>query len=211
MCHENPPQYDGQSHYDGNSLMGMNNTPPYKPSGHLVGIHFKNISKGPGLNGFLGFTSVGNAAHGNSGKSSTITCNICHSGIVDPDKPDTYAMFGTGSPFECSTCHKSTSKTKLQAGNILGTGLHINGRKDVVFPSTSYQFNTKAQLANVANAGGSWMRNGAYKAYSSYDSTDLKTSTWNSGNKSCNTACHANQAGIIWGNKLKCMSCHANQ
>ncbi|GAM11869.1 hypothetical protein OR1_04193 [Geobacter sp. OR-1] len=191
--------------------MGMNNTPPYKPSGHLVGIHFKNISKGPGLNGFLGFTSSGSAAHGNTAYADTIKCDICHSGIVDPAKPDTYAMFGTGSPFECASCHTAGTTTKLQAGNIVGTGLHINGKKDVAFPTTAYPFKTKAQLSNVANAGGSWMRNGSYKADDAYDSTDLSTSTWNPVEKSCNTACHVNQSGIIWGNKLKCFSCHANQ
>jgi hypothetical protein len=120
-------------------------------------------------------------------------------------------MFGTGSPFECSGCHTSSTPTKLQAGNILGTGLHVNGKKDVLFPATAYPFKTKAQLSNVANSGGSWTRNGGYKAAGSYDSTDLSTSTWNPVAKSCNTACHANQSGIIWGNKLKCLSCHANQ
>ncbi|MBT0666666.1 CxxxxCH/CxxCH domain-containing protein, partial [Geobacter pelophilus] len=212
MCHDNPPQYDGQSHYDSSSMMGMNNTPPYKPSAHLGGIHFKNVSRGPGQNGFLGFSSIGNVAHGNINNSSTITCNICHSGIVDPDRPDTYAMFGSGSPYECAQCHKATTKTKLQAGNIVGNGLHINGKKDVIFPQTAYPFKTKSQLSNNANAGGNWMRNGGYKAdENSYDSTDLSTSTWNPADKSCNTACHVNQSGIIWGSKLKCMSCHANQ
>jgi hypothetical protein len=209
MCHENPPQYAGQSHYVNPSSMGVNGTAPYKDSGHMVGIHFKNTYKGPGRTGFLGYSSTGDKAHGNAGVASTMSCDVCHSGIVDPAKPDTYAMFGTGKKFECAQCHTASTPTKLQAGNITGTGLHINGKKDVLFTAAPYL--TKAQLANVANAGGVWMRNGNYKAAGSYDSTDLTTSTWNAQTKTCLTACHVNQPGIIWGASLKCSSCHANQ
>ncbi|MBT0666515.1 CxxxxCH/CxxCH domain-containing protein [Geobacter pelophilus] len=209
MCHDNPPQYDGQSHYVAESSMGKNGTGPYKDSGHMVGIHFKNTYKGPGGYGFLGYSSAGDKAHGNAGVASTMSCDTCHSGVVDPAKPDTYAMFGSGKKFECASCHTATTPTKLQAGNIVGTGLHINGKKDVQFTTSAYK--TKAQLANVANAGGVWMRNGGYKEAGSYDSTDLSGSTWDSATKTCLTACHVNQPAIRWGYPLKCSSCHANQ
>ncbi|WP_160295258.1 CxxxxCH/CxxCH domain-containing protein [Geobacter sp. OR-1] len=209
MCHDNPPQYDGQSHYVATSSMGINGTGPYKDSGHMVGIHFKNTYKGPGGYGFLGYSSAGDKAHGNAGVATTMSCDVCHSGIVDPAKPDTYAMFGTGKKFECASCHTAGTPTKLQAGNIVGTGLHINGKKDVLFTTATYK--TKAQLANVANAGGVWMRNGGYKEAGSHDSADLSGSTWDSATKTCLTACHVNQPAIRWGYPIKCSSCHANQ
>ena len=209
VCHGNPPQYAGQSHYVNPSTMGINGTAPYKDSGHMVGIHFKNIYKGNGGYGFLGYSSAGDKAHGNAGVSTTMSCDICHSGIVDPAKPDTYAMFGTGKKFECAQCHTASTPTKLQAGDIIDTGMHVNGKKDVLFTAVPYR--TKAQLSNVANAGGVWMRNGGYKAAGSYDSTDLSGSTWDAQTKTCLTACHVNQPAIIWGQPLKCSSCHANQ
>jgi hypothetical protein len=117
-------------------------------------------------------------------------------------------MYSTTSLFKCSNCHTSKTKTKLQSGNIFGTDLHVNGRKDVKFnPGT---FLTKAQLTNNGNAPG-WARNGNYKAADSYDSTNLNASTWTSGSKTCYTSCHVNQSNITWGAKLHCVSCHANQ
>ena len=100
MCHENPPQYAGQSHYVSPSSMGNNGTAPYKDSGHMVGIHFKNTYKGTSRNGFLGYSL--SRRHGPrqcrpSRRPSR--CDICHSGIVDPTKVDTYAMYGTGKKF----------------------------------------------------------------------------------------------------------------
>jgi hypothetical protein len=190
--------------------MGNNGAPPYKESGHMVGIHFNSTYVGNNGNGFLGYSSIGNMAHGNTAVATTITCATCHSGIVDPAKPDTYAMFGSGSAFECATCHTAATRTKRQAGNILGTDLHVNGRKDVLFPTVQTTFKTKAQLSNVANALG-WTRNGAYKDVDSYDSMNLNESTWNAQSKTCLTACHVNQPGITWGAQLHCVSCHANQ
>jgi predicted CxxxxCH...CXXCH cytochrome family protein len=210
MCHENPPQYEGQSHYVAESSMGKNGTGPFKDSGHMIGIHFKNTYKGNGGYGFLGYSATGNKAHGNGLIASTMTCEVCHFGVVDKDKPDTYAMFGTGKKFECAQCHSASTPTKLQSGNILGTGMHINGKKDVVFTPDTYK--TKAQLANNANAGGYWMRNGGYKVNeNSYDSTTLGGSTWDPVTKTCLTACHVNLPDIRWGQPIKCSSCHANQ
>ena len=208
MCHDNPPRYAGQSHYVDQSSMGNNGKPPYMENGHMVGIHFKIISKGGTQNGFLGFSSSGSAAHGNAGLATTVSCVTCHSGIVGATRIDTYAMDGTSSLFRCSSCHTATSRTPLQSGEIANTALHINGTKDVLFAPVT--FKTKAQLANVANALG-WTRNGSYKADDSYDSFNLGVSTWDAQTRTCLTACHVNQPNITWGAQLQCFSCHANQ
>jgi len=207
-CHDNPPKYAGQSHYVAESSMGNNGSSPYKESGHMVGIHFRNNSRGNNLNGFLGYSSSGSMAHGNPAMATTISCYTCHSGIVSSTQIDTYAMTGTGSYFRCANCHTSNSRTPLQPGQIVNTALHINGAKNVAFAPIT--FKTKAQLANVANALG-WSRNSNYKADDSYDSSDLSISTWDVQTKTCLTACHVNQPSITWGAQLKCMSCHANQ
>jgi hypothetical protein len=208
MCHDNPPQYAGQSHYVAASTLGNNGTPPYKDSGHMVGIHFKNTSKGNNQNGFLGYSNSGNMAHGNTALATTISCYICHSGIVSSATVDTYAMNGTGTKFRCGSCHTGSTRTKLQNGLIVNTALHMNGVKNVVFSPTSIK--TKAQLATAGNALG-WTRSGAYKDPASFDSADLSVSTWDAGTKTCLTACHVNQPNIVWGASLQCVSCHANQ
>jgi predicted CxxxxCH...CXXCH cytochrome family protein len=201
MCHDNPPSYVGQSHYVATSTMG-------KESGHMIGIHYRNNSKGNNRTGFLGFSSSGSMAHGNSAVATTISCNICHSGIVSSTKIDTYAMGGSSSIFNCGSCHKPGSRTPLQAGEITNAALHVNGAKDVAF--APIDFKTKAQLSVAANAMG-WTRNGNYKGDDSYDHADLRVSTWDAGTKTCYTACHVNQPNITWGGQLRCVSCHVNQ
>jgi hypothetical protein len=208
MCHDNPPQYAGQSHYVADSSLGSNGRPFAWESGHMIGIHFKNTSKGNKQSGFLGYSSSGDMAHGNPALSTTITCNLCHSGIVSSTQIDTYAMSGTTSKFRCGSCHGSSTRTPLQPGSIIDTSLHINGAKNVAFAPVAVK--TKAQLSNVANALG-WIRQGDYKAVGSYDSFDLSVSAWDPQTKTCLTACHVNQPGITWGAGLQCSSCHANQ
>ena len=159
----------------------------------MIGIHFRNNSKGNNKNGFLGYSSSGSQAHGNSALTNTISCNTCHSGIVSSTRIDTYAMSGTGSSFECGSCHKSGSRTPLQTGEITNTALHVNGTKNVAF--APIDFKTKAQLTNVANALG-WSRHSNYKADDSYDSADLRVSTWDAQTKTCLTACHVNQPEV---------------
>lgn len=208
MCHDNPPSYAGQSHYVAESSLGDNGVRPFAETGHMTGIHYMNTYVGNNKNGYLGYSSSGNKAHGNSALATTISCYICHSGIVSSTKIDTYAMYNTSSEFRCATCHKATSRTPLQAGEITDTSRHINGTKDVEFAPITIK--TKAQLSVAANAL-SWSRNNGYKADSSFDSADLRVATWNPQNKSCLTACHVNQLNITWGGQLKCVSCHANQ
>jgi predicted CxxxxCH...CXXCH cytochrome family protein len=212
-CHDNPPQYVGDvnspnSHYVASSSIGNNGTPPYRETGHMIGIHSMNTYVGNKANGFLGFSSSSNKAHGNPALATTITCYICHSGTVSSSQTDTYAMNGTSSDFRCGACHTASTRTRLQTGVIGGAGRHINGAKDVAFAPIS--FLTKAQLGNVANALG-WTRNGTFKAADSYDSFDLSVATWNPGTRTCLTACHVNQPNITWGAQLTCKSCHANQ
>lgn len=208
-CHDNPPQYAGQSHYVASSSMGDDGRGgPYRETGHMIGIHPASSYAGNNQNGYLRYSSSGNVSHGNPAVATTIGCYICHSGIVSSSTIDTYTMNGATSIFACGNCHTGSTRTPLQPGQIVGAGLHVNGSKDVVFAPIT--FKTKAQLANVANALG-WSRNGTYKASDSYDSFNLGVSTWNSASKSCMTACHVNQSGIVWGAQLQCLSCHANQ
>jgi predicted CxxxxCH...CXXCH cytochrome family protein len=208
MCHDNPPQYAGQSHYVADSSLGSNGRPFAWESAHLVGIHFKNTTKGNKQNGFLGYSSSGSMAHGNQAVATTISCNLCHSGVVSNTQIDTYAMNGTSSKFRCGSCHTAATRTPLQPGQIVNTSMHINGAKDVLFAPVTVK--TKAQLSNVANALG-WNRHGNYKTADSYDSFDLSVSSWDPQSKTCLTACHVNQPGITWGAGLQCSSCHANQ
>lgn len=208
MCHDNPPQYAGQSHYVADSSLGSNGRPTLWESGHMVGIHFKNTTRGNKQSGFLGYSSSGSMAHGNPALATTISCNLCHSGIVSSSQIDTYAMNGTSSKFRCANCHGTSTRTPLQTGAIIDTSQHINGTKNIRFAPVAVK--TKAQLSNVANALG-WGRYGSYKAADSYDSFDLSVSTWDAQTKTCLTACHVNQPGITWGAGLQCSSCHANQ
>ena len=208
MCHDNPPQYLGQSHYNPSSNIGNNGTPPYNETGHMIGLHTTNTYVGNLGNGFLGFSSSGNMAHGNPALATTISCHTCHSGIVSTTTIDTYAMNGTSSSFRCGSCHTTGSRTLLQNGLIVNTALHMNGVKNVAFAPVTVK--TKAQLNNVANALG-WSRNGGYKTSNSYDSFNLSVASYDSGTKTCLTACHVNQPNISWGASLQCVSCHANQ
>lgn len=207
-CHDNPPQYAGQSHYVTASSLGNNGTPPYRDTGHMINIHFKSTSKGNNRTGFLGFSSAGDKAHGNPAVATTISCYTCHSGIVSSSQVDTYALDGKSSSFKCANCHNAGSPTPLQTGLIVDTSRHVNGTKNVAFAPIT--FKTKAQIVNVNNIIG-WSRDGGYKGTGSYDSFDLTTSTWDAQTKTCMTLCHVNQPGITWGAQLKCNSCHAKQ
>ncbi len=208
-CHDNPPQYAGQSHYVASSSMGDDGgTPPFRETGHMIGIHALSTYAGNNRNGYLGYSSSGSKAHGNPALATTIACYICHSGIVSTTQIDTYAMTGTGSAFRCASCHTAGSRTPLQTGAIANAALHVNGSKDVAFAPVT--FKTKAQLANVANALG-WSRSGNYKADDAYDSFNMGSSTWDPQTRTCLTACHVNQPNITWGAQLQCFSCHANQ
>jgi predicted CxxxxCH...CXXCH cytochrome family protein len=219
MCHDNPPQYAGQSHYNPDSNLGKNGTSAKSETGHMIGIHAFNTYVGNKMNGFLGFSSVGQKAHGRKAVANTITCTTCHYGIVSTvaTEVDTYAMYSTTSSFNCSKCHKVNSPiTKLQTGKITDTSKHVNGKKDIRFDQdavTGAAFKTKAQLNNQGNALG-WQRNGFKTTGStdSYDYANITFATYSASTKTCFVACHVNQPNITWGkSNMQCVSCHAKQ
>jgi len=195
QCHDNPPQYAGQAHYTQSNFMG-------KEGGHLVGIHFDNIWDGSGALATTGVT--GTSSHGNSGTSTTISCYICHYGIVSPSTIDTYAMNGTSSKFKCSTCHTG-STTPLQSGSIIDKSLHVNGVKNVTLANMTVR--SKAQLED-SSIPPVWTRNGTYKTLGSFDTATMSSADWNSGSKTCTTACH-NNLSVTWNaTGINCVSCH---
>ncbi|MBT0666656.1 CxxxxCH/CxxCH domain-containing protein, partial [Geobacter pelophilus] len=205
VCHDNPPQYAGQSHYVAQSNQGNNGRRQPTEAGHMIGFHFANTYIGNNANGFLGFSSNGNKAHGNALMASTFSCNLCHDGVVSSTQIDTHAMAGKSSIFKCANCHSDSTPTRLQPGLIVDARRHINGYKDVGFPSVAIM--SKAQLANPTVAAG-WERFGAYKAAGSYDYMNLGNSSWDPVTKSCATACHFNRP-VTWGsNQVECASCH---
>ncbi|MFA4828278.1 MAG: CxxxxCH/CxxCH domain-containing protein [Thermodesulfovibrionales bacterium] len=208
QCHQNPPQYAGQSHYVASNFMG-------KEGGHLVGIHFDNISNRVAGSGLLTAGAGNNNSHGSSTYSTTISCYICHNGEVSATTIDTYALNNLGSSsMKCSTasCHTGVSAIPSQNGVISDKSLHINAAKNVTLAGGAFTVKSKAQLREASRPA-TWTRNGAYGAPGSYDSA-LLNGTWNSGTKTCTTACH--DAGSVsvtatWGDTtVTCYSCHTS-
>lgn len=195
-CHDNPPQYAGQAHYTANGYMG-------KEGGHLVGMHFDNISSN--TSGLATAGVDGTSSHGNSAYSTTISCNTCHNGIVD-GTIDTHAMAGKTSAFKCSNCHTGSTPTPLRNANILNKSMHVNGTKNVVLADAT-TIKSKAQLRD-GSMPASWTRTGTYKATGSFDSATINSADYSSGAKTCVTACHIGKP-VGWGDTgLKCSSCH---
>ncbi len=202
QCHDNPPQYAGQSHYVASNFMG-------KEGGHLVGIHFDNIYNGVAGSGLLTAGTGNNNSHGNSTYSTTISCYICHNGVVSSTTIDTYALYNVASSaMKCSNCHTSGSTTPLQNGVIADRSLHVNATKNVAFVN-AFTVKSKAQLRD-GSMPAVWTRVGTYKTAGSYDTAIINSSDWNSGTKTCTTACHNNQP-VTWGDTtVTCYSCHTS-
>jgi predicted CxxxxCH...CXXCH cytochrome family protein len=195
-CHDNLPQYAGQSHYTATGFMG-------KEGGHLVGIHFDNIYNGS--NGLLAAGAADPSSHGDPATSTTMTCYLCHNGEVSSTTIDTYANNLGSSSMKCANCHTSGTPTPLQIGAISNKNLHVNGLKNVTLANTTLK--SKAQLADSSIPAG-WTRHGTYKTAGSYDSATMSSSDWNSGTKTCTTACHNGQP-VTWGaTNITCVSCH---
>jgi predicted CxxxxCH...CXXCH cytochrome family protein len=192
-CHDNPPQYDGQSHYTSNGFMG-------KEGGHLVGIHFDNIYDGSGV--LLAAGSTDPSSHGDPTTSTTMTCYLCHNGEISSTAIDTYALANLGSSaMKCSTCH-----TSPQAGAITDKSLHVNGLKNVTL-ANAFTVKSKAQLADSSIPAG-WTRAGTYKTAGSYDSATMNSEDWHSDTKTCTTACHNGQSATWGATNITCVSCH---
>jgi len=199
-CHDNPPQYAGQSHYNATGFMG-------KEGGHLVGVHFDNI-----YTGTTGLATAGTGntnSHGNSAYSTTISCYICHSTVVSSSTVDTYALNNvSSSAMKCSNCHTGSSPTPLQNGAIADKSLHINAQKEVAIVN-AFTMKSKAQLRDDSRPS-MWTRNGGYKTPGAYDSATINSADWNPGTKTCTTACHNNQP-VQWGaTNVTCNSCHTD-
>lgn len=200
QCHDNPPQYTGQSHYNSAGFMG-------KEGGHLVGVHFDNI-----YTGGTGLASAGTGntnSHGNSLYSTTISCYICHSTVVSSATIDTYALDNVASSaMKCSNCHSGASPTPLQNGVIADKTLHVNATKNVALVN-AFTMKSKAQLRD-GSIPAVWTRNVGYKAAAAYDSSTINSTGWDSGTKTCTTTCHNNQP-VTWGaTNVTCNSCHTD-
>jgi predicted CxxxxCH...CXXCH cytochrome family protein len=210
-CHGNPPSYGSvtsggagaNSHYTASSFMG-------KEGGHMVTVHFDNVSSKVTSSGTLTWSTNVESAHGNNTVATTMGCAACHAGTASSTSIDTYAMNGTGSTFQCSRCHNGTTPTKTVAGAIFSKANHVNGKVDVQFMS-SPQFNIKAQLRNVPTA--SFLYRASSPTYGSAGSYDYISnlnsgSSYSSTNKTCTNDCHLQQPAT-WGDQtVTCLSCH---
>ena len=184
----------------GNSPTGSNH------QAHVVGIHYDTI-----YTGTTGLATAGVAAansHGNSAYSTTINCNLCHSGTVAKSRNKYGAV--------CVTCHTEVADAtnSLVTADITKT-MHVNGQPDVALQAVYVR--SRAQLRDdittVAELNTNWTRTaGNYKAGATpFDlaKNALNTATmWNGVSKTCsNIACHNGKA-ITWSATISCDSCH---
>jgi len=202
QCHNNPPQYAGQSHYTpatASSFMGAE-------GGHLVGVHFDNIYTG--TSGLATPGTGGISSHGNPGTATTITCYICHYGEVSSTTVDTYALYNLSpgtSALQCATCHTGTTTPPLQSGLIADKSKHVTGVKYVAI-DPAFSMNSKAQLRTSSLPSG-WTRNVGYKVSGAYDNSTMNATDWSSTTQTCTTTCHLGQT-VTWGTTITCQSCH---
>ncbi len=184
----------------------------------MPGIHYDNIYTGTsGLKPTSTRTVIINQPieqrpHGNAATATTISCNNCHSGTVNT----AYNRRNS----QCITCHdlgQAVDTAKGDADMIIASGstMHLDGSVQVSLPNAA-TVRSKAQLRNDgATATGAplgWTRNINYKdmVQASNDSSLLNSTglDWNSGSKTCTTACHLMQQSPVWGTTSTCTSCH---
>ncbi|MGC2062401.1 MAG: CxxxxCH/CxxCH domain-containing protein [Thermodesulfovibrionales bacterium] len=205
QCHDNPPQYEGQSHYTATNYMGAE-------GGHFVGIHQDDIYTG--TKGLSPAGTDGMSSHGNPATSTTMSCYICHNTVVSsvPTEIDTYSLsnLSVNSDLKCNKCHTDITPTPLRNGVIANKNLHVNGVKDVSL-ADNFTVKTKAQLreGSVLTV---WQRSGTYKTSGSYDYATIQTSDYSKagdGTITCTTACH-NKNAVTWGSpNASCVLCHS--
>lgn len=185
----------------GNSPSGSNH------GAHVVGIHYNGI-----YSGSVGLATAGTGtsnSHGNAAYSTTINCNLCHSGAVTKGRN----KYGAA----CSSCHSgdADNATNAMVTADMTKTVHVNGQPDVAFAAV--QVKSKAQVRNdittVAELNSNWTRAAnSYKAGTTpYDTAKnaLNTGTmWNGGTKTCsNIACH-NGISVTWSATVSCGACH---
>ncbi|MCM2264302.1 MAG: CxxxxCH/CxxCH domain-containing protein [Desulfuromonadales bacterium] len=182
---------------------------------HAVGIHAEDIYSG--TTGKL-TTATATKSHGDATNSSTISCNVCHSGTVTSARN----KFGT----ECNSCHSGAAEVIM---TVADKSKHVDDGTAIAEVSFADMtaFKSKAQLRdNLADAteNGSllsaiWNRVTGYKAATDYDKGQaaFATPTFAAGNCS-NVACHNNNLAI-WNSAgninpatyaPNCMGCHTS-
>jgi hypothetical protein len=183
---------------------------------HLaVILHRKDISSGTsGVIPESGYPGSG-AAHGDPDTSTTISCNICHAATVGwTDKAEYSTQSGSGAESACNRCHDGFIAFSNAAGVIKDRSMHVNGNRDLVFKSGT--FNIKAQLQNSTfntyyggNGSGPITRNSYKLDAGSHDTVpDFRGLNWYiPENKSCAVICHWEI--VSWGTPdIGCSSCH---
>ena len=177
---------------------------------HQVGLHYNNVFNG--TSGKLAAAASGNSSHGVPGQSTTITCNTCHYKTMTVSGNDQNAL--------CNTCHTKGVNGALVKGNakIADFTFHVNGKKEIAFPTTPLKVISKAQLrtGSFSNYSGLWSRNGGnYKTgATAFDTAKvaLSDSMYNAGTATCsNISCHNLRAGqtVVWTDTtITCTSCH---
>ena len=179
---------------------------------HQVGIHYNNVFNG--TSGKLAAAATGSSSHGVAGQSTTITCSTCHYKTMTVSANDQNAL--------CNTCHTKGVNGALVKGNaqIANFSFHVNGKKEIAFPTTPLKVISKAQLrtTSFSNYSGMWTRNGGiYKnSANAFDTakTALSDSMYNAGTATCaNISCHNLRAGqtVVWTDTtVSCNSCHSS-
>ena len=220
MCHGNSPNSGGKvgspAHYN-TSWLGFNNL----SGGHAIGIHSSGVYAGLNgtttyANGSLAAGSTTGSSHGNTGASTTISCNVCHSSVITTAANDHSTL--------CLNCHTTTGIKHNPSGDdmnlIANPALHVNGTTNVQFAMTGYKTKAQVQESQFALYTTSWSRPAGYKVSggASYDlaKTDA-VPAYNRGDGSCaNVVCHNNvhKSAIKWGDVngiTNCASCHIPQ
>jgi predicted CxxxxCH...CXXCH cytochrome family protein len=162
---------------------------------HYDDIHNGGIGKVPATGG----AGTG-AGHGDTGVSTTINCNVCHSGALSVAYNDKNTS--------CTVCHTATVKGSIVSANMTKT-VHVNGTPNVSMTLTA--FRSRAQIRNditvVAELNNYWTRTNGYKAgVNSYDAAKGAPSYDGAGTCS-SVACH-NGHDVSWTGSVTCKSCH---
>jgi predicted CxxxxCH...CXXCH cytochrome family protein len=202
-CHGNSPNSTitgSPAHYNTN-FIGTGTT-----SGHVVGIHYNDIS-----NGATGEATAGTGtanSHGNSLYSSTMNCDTCHYATVTSAANDKNMI--------CTTCHNGTQATLRGNAAIANKAFHVSGSVNVAFNPIAFKSKAQIRQGSFSKYSGAFTRPAGYKAAGSYDQAKLVFNTvtmWSSGSKTCsNISCHNGQT-VVWtatGGGTSCSSCHTS-